>query len=160
MRVRSTNERVSVYYRRPDGFFQLVGRYSPHTTHGDYGRTVFSDKESFLVKTYRNGECDETLVEKSVDAAAWRDGQQESGLSQKVIRNLRMPSTHYVGFVLRNSSQVDFAVIMFESVRTNVLVKNALRVHVDGPYGDRVKRVLEQIIKFLPDPKSASEAGL
>jgi hypothetical protein len=156
----SNGERVSLYFRRPDGFFQLAGRYSPHGTYKDFGRTVFSDKESLIVRTYREGECDVTLVPKNDDADAWRSAQQESGLSMRVVRKLRMPTSHYVGFVLRSTSHVDFAVIMFESVRTNVLFGDSLRPMVNGLYGARITRVLEQTIKFLPDPKAASEAGL
>jgi hypothetical protein len=156
----TNSERVSLYFRRSDGFFQFAGRYSPDSSYKDARRTVFSDKESLLVKTYREGDCDVKLTPKSENAVAWRAEQQALGLSIRAIRQLRMPTSHYVGFVLRNSSHVDFAVIMFESVRTDVLVKSKLGTQVASPEGTRIVRVLEQTIKFLPDPKAASEAGL
>lgn len=163
-------ERVSVYKHETDRqngkveeYFKLVSRYSPNPELRKRRRGVYPLDQGCIYEAWRKGESHE---EKAPDPTrkldAWVKRQVEKWkIPAETCKLFRMKCRSLSAFALRSPRTGEHsAVIVLESVRPNVFQQETLRELMQGSYGKRIAKFIDNVEDYLPKLELARREDL
>lgn len=157
----SFTERISVY--KHDGkAFVMTGRYSRDPDFNKRGRVVYTDNEGCIGRAWHTGEAFEAnLPDPAVDLEAYVERvASDWGMPMNVARELRMKSRSLAAFAITDPrGDRPIAVIVFESIRTDVLELEKLRRVLNGVEGRRLTGFIDVMRPIEPSLAYASQEG-
>ena len=153
-------ERISVY-KHDDGMFRLLGRYSKNPVFQKRGRPTYPDDQGCIGAAWRNGEAIvEKLPDPSTDLGEYAGClHRDWDIPVDVSTGFRMRSRSLAAFALEDTHDRRIAVIVFESVRTDVLVYDTLREVVKSTENRRLTAFIDKMKPFEAVPGLAQERG-
>ncbi|ARP53648.1 hypothetical protein ALFP_1761 [Alcaligenes faecalis] len=146
--VRDINEfgdhaRVSLY-AHTDSQFILAGRFTEHPEFIKPNRQRFPDNQGCIGSAWLNGgECFLELPDPVSRPEEYTDAlRNECGIRKTTAKNLRMQSSFYYAKAI-NSDTMRAGVIVYESTRANILIKEQLS-RLSEQDEEHLARIIEQ----------------
>jgi len=147
----SYQDRISIYrYNDEDELFIPVGRYSVNKEFTKKGRTQYPKDKGFISKAWKNGQVYiKDLPDYEVNPDEYiNEVSKMSSMEKGVLRKLNMKSRCYFCKNLLNPISDPIAVIVIESINTQLPVSiDKINNVLNGPFG---KLLIESIENNLP----------
>lgn len=135
--------RVSLYAHK-DGEFVLAGRYTEHPEYREPNRQRIPDNQGCVGEAWRNGgECYMELPDPHTQQTNYYETLKEScNIGRRTAGRLRMRSSFYYAKAV-NSDTMRAGVIVYESTRSNVLIRHQLGMMASDDE-EHLARIIEQ----------------
>lgn len=154
-------ERITVY-KHEERWFVILGRYSKNPYYQTVGRGFYPDHEGCIGYAWKHGEAfEDAMPDAETNPAEYVNFALERWRIRKtVVRQINMKSRSYAAFEICDSTgNTRIAVIVFESMRQDVLKPDVLRGLLEGPEGKRLSQFLESMRFLEPEPTYAQKEG-
>ncbi len=157
--------RITIYRYKEDDFepyFLSLGRYSTNPDYAKRRRLKYKKQKDIMGLAWERGEFyyeAQHDPEENVEAYL-EEMSKVQKVAKKEIRPIKMKSTIFQGFSLRDSKGHSLGVVVFESVKLNgALEQKKVKKLFNKAEAGRFVQFIEIMKDFEPDPELAAKGG-
>ncbi|MCB1383371.1 MAG: hypothetical protein KDJ73_10680 [Notoacmeibacter sp.] len=142
--------------------FRLLGRYSDNAEFRERRRDVYPPDQGVIGKAWSSGECYVKALPNPV--TNWDKYADENlkffGIPRDVLEKIRMKSTCFYAFTLRDDRSIPFAIILIESVKRDSIDRQKIDQKFENGHAREISAMIKSLAFMEPSLRAAQDLGL